>query len=84
MPRTTHILLPLGCQVCAGCLAGPILLEPVAQVLLGASPRPLGDLEGLAELCRASGLAGEAVRKFLSDHVLSELPAVRFYSDKHY
>lgn len=49
---------------------------------VSASPRPLGDLEGLAELCRASGLAGEAVRKFLSDHVLSELPTVRLCSDK--
>lgn len=38
---------------------------------------------GLAELCRASGLAGEAVGKFLSGHVLSELPTVRLYSDKH-
>lgn len=34
MPRTTQILLLLGCQVCATCLARPILLEFVAQVLL--------------------------------------------------
>lgn len=88
MPRTTPIMLLLGCHVCARCLASPILLEFEAQLLLCL---PILALLGTRRAWQsysapqnASGVAGGATRKFLLDHILSELSTVKLYSDKHF